>query len=68
MGENSICTICRVEINQDNPGVLVGNKGIESLLNACLARNPRDLHKLIKTQKDVDPQFKVPVHVICRQH
>ena len=67
MGENLICTICRIVISSDNSGVLVGSKGVNGLLSACLARNERELYNFIKKRKDEDPQFKFPVHIACRK-
>ena len=75
MAENAVCAICtfapefnpdiKPEINEDNPGVSVGTKGMKTLLVASKARKIEKLSKFIKECDDI--ALKIDLHVVCRK-
>ena len=57
--EENICILCNSVFGDDNPGILVGKKGADTLLDA--SRNELKLQILIKTKKEAHQCNKIPI-------
>ena len=60
---SAICLICQCDANSDN--VVLRNKGLASLLNACVIRKDDFLHHVLSTQEAFGRP--VVVHNHCRK-